>query len=96
MRAALLAGLTLLGRRWLRRGSGQGRDDSECRRHLDEPAAAQRLAELRDGYTPQVAIIDGTVTFKGALKGTFATSDVAFTLDGPTFSAFRPILLTGP
>jgi hypothetical protein len=43
------------------------------------------------GYTPQVAIIDGAVTFKGALKGPNANSDVAFKLDGPTFSAFRTI-----
>jgi hypothetical protein len=47
------------------------------------------------GYTPQVAIIDGAVTCKGALKGTNATSDVAFKLDGPTFSAFRTIPADG-
>lgn len=51
---------------------------------------------LRNGWvaaansnTPAVGIVDGIVTFRGALNGQNATSNVAFCLNAPTFTGFR-------
>jgi hypothetical protein len=52
---------------------------------------------LRNGWTtaagsntPAVGIVDGIVTFRGALNGQNATSNVPFCLTAPTFTQFRP------
>lgn len=51
---------------------------------------------LRNGWvaaansnTPAVGIVDGIVTFRGALNGQNATSNVAFCLNAPTYTGFR-------
>lgn len=51
---------------------------------------------LRNGWvaaansnTPAVGIVDGVVTFRGALNGQNATSTVAFCLNAPTYTGFR-------
>lgn len=53
--------------------------------------------QLRNGWvqasnsnTPAVGIVNGIVTFRGALNGTNATSSVAFCLTSPTFDNFHP------
>ena len=53
---------------------------------------------LRNGWrtatnsnTPAVGIVNGIVTFRGALDGTLATSPEAFCLTAPVFTTFRPI-----
>jgi hypothetical protein len=41
-------------------------------------------------YPPAVGIVNGVVTFRGAIKATNPTSPVAFKLDGSAFAAYRP------
>jgi hypothetical protein len=52
---------------------------------------------LRNGWkvaansnTPAVGLVNGIVTFRGAIDGTQATSRIAFCLTAPTFTKFRP------
>lgn len=40
--------------------------------------------------TPAVGIVNGIVTFRGALDGTAATSNIAFCLSTPAFNNFQP------
>jgi hypothetical protein len=42
------------------------------------------------GHTPAVGIVNGVVTFRGALDGSSATNNTAFCLTSPTFTNFRP------
>jgi len=91
MLAALAAGFVAIGVAGC--GEGEGADSVDTKQSGVVTWTNLQLLNgwqsFGAGYTPQVAIINGTVTFKGALKGQNATSDVAFKLDGPTFSAFR-------
>jgi len=83
-------------------GQGELRTEGE----FDAPQVEQRseaitggwtTLSLRNGWTaaagsntPAVGIVDGIVTFRGALNGQNATSNVAFCLTAPTFTQFRP------
>src|SRR3954452_10359564 len=41
-------------------------------------------------YPPAVGIVNGVVTFRGAIKATNPTSDIAFRLDAAQFANFKP------
>jgi hypothetical protein len=89
---ALVVGLTLLGAA----GCAEPRDDVETTQSAITGGWTNLV--LINGwqnfntstYPPAVGIVNGVVTFRGAIKATSPTSDIAFRLDAAQFANFKP------
>jgi hypothetical protein len=90
--SALLVGVTLAG------AAGCGEELDSVEKDQDAITGGWVNLDLINGWTnfngfsnpPAIGMVNGVVTFRGAIKATNPTSPIAFTLNAAKFANFRP------